>query len=92
MLTVGGMVTTEREDSSVKASALTSAIYYRKSFSDPPYLIKVPNVTRKERLYLDSAMPCAIGWAPKDFELDPDDVSHYREIYRFFPPYAELLL
>jgi hypothetical protein len=41
---------------------------------------------------MDSAMPCASGWTPADFELDDEDVAAYNEIYRYFPAYAELLL
>ena len=32
------------------------------------------------------------GWQPPDFDLDSEDIKKYREIYRFFPAYAELLL
>ena len=55
-------------------------------------MIRVPKLTRKERLYLDGAMPCADGWLPEEFELSQEDVAAYREIYRFCPAYAELLL
>ncbi len=92
MLSVGGMLTTVGDRERIAASALPKALYFRDSFEAEPYLIKVPNLTRRERLYMDSAMPCAAGWTPIDFELDPEDVAAYNEIYRFFPAYAELLL
>lgn len=92
MLSVGGMITTDSEAALVDSSLLRRAIYFRPSFNTPPYEIRVPNLTRRERLYLDANMPCAAGWTPPDFEVGVDEVASYREIYRFFPAYAELLL
>jgi hypothetical protein len=92
MLTAGGMIGTETERRQIFASTLSDTCYYRSDFALPPYRILIPRVTRKERLYLDSAMPCSKRWRPKEFELKADDVRAYREIYRFFPAYAELLL
>ena len=37
-------------------------------------------------------MPCADKWIPADFELSSENVRAYREIYRFCPTYAELML
>ena len=47
---------------------------------------------RKERIYLDREMPCADGWTPKDFDLDPEELRKYRDIYRFLPAFAEILV
>jgi len=57
-----------------------------------PYEIRVPLVTRKERLYLDSAMPCSDDWQPADFELKNEEVRNYRKIYKYYPAYTEMLL
>lgn len=92
MITVGGMVASETEKHQVAASRLPGTVYYRGSFELEPYRIRVPRLTRKERLFLDSQMPAPDGWVPKDFELDLADIRAYSEIYRFFPAYAELLL
>lgn len=92
MLTLGGMIGTEQERRQVHSSSLVKTPFYRPSFGTAPYEIHVPRLTRKERLYLDGYMPCNEKWKPKDFELPPDAVLAYREIYRFFPAYAELLL
>jgi hypothetical protein len=92
MLTVGGMFVTPAERRRVRGSSLDETLYYRPTLSGEPYKIRVPKLTRKERLYLDRAMPCVDGWRPEDFELSEEDVSDYREIYRFCPAYAELLL
>jgi hypothetical protein len=92
MLTLGCVIGTEDDARRVENSQLTSQVYYRGDFRAAPYEIVVPVVTRKERGYLDKAMPCRDGWVPKDFEMGSDDVARYREVYRFLPAYAELLL
>lgn len=92
MLTVGGMLTTPPETRMLRASSLSETPYYRNTLSTPPYEIKVPKLTRKERLHLDTEMPCPDNWLPREFEIAAEDVKAYREVYRFFPAYAELLL
>jgi hypothetical protein len=92
MLTIGGMIGTQQERRQLKASSLNDTSYFRSNLEIPPYAISVPRLTRKERLYLDGFMPCNEKWKPKEFELPPESVLAYREIYRFFPAYAELLL
>ena len=92
MLTVGGMICSSSEKRRLRGSAITKASYYRGDLGAEPFEIHVPAVTRKERLYLDSNMPCPDGWRPKEFELSQEDIEAYREVYRFLPAYAELLL
>jgi hypothetical protein len=92
MLTVGCVIGTEAERRQVLNSTLSEQNYYRGDFADAPYKINIPIVTRRERAYLDKAMPCRDGWSPSGFELQQSQVDLYREIYRFLPAYAELLL
>lgn len=92
MLSVGGMITTSAQKRLIARSALSAQNYFRDSLMKEPYRISVPNLTRRERLYLDSAMPSAPDWIPSEFELTSAEVAAYNEIYRFFPAYAELLL
>lgn len=92
MLTMGGMIGTAVERRKVRSSGLAEASFFRGSFEEAPCLIKVPRLTRRERQYLDGYMPCGDSWVPEDFELSADNVKAYREIYRFCPTYAELLL
>ncbi len=95
MLTLGGMIGGPEERVLIERSGLTERtgpVYIRSNLKQKPYRILVPRLTRKERLYLDRAMPCPAGWKSKDFELPPEFVSVYTEIYRFLPTYAELLL
>jgi hypothetical protein len=92
MLTIGGMVGTQKDRKKIKKSRLGQMNYVRLTFKEKPFLIRIPRITRKERLYLDSNMPASPGWRPKDFEMSNEDIEDYRNIYRFFPSFAELLL
>jgi hypothetical protein len=92
MLTLGGMIGTSTEARQVKASGLSSTMYFRDSLKTPPCVIRIPKLTRKERQYLDGFMPSKDRWVPKAFELDPELVMAYRDVYRFCPTYAELML
>jgi hypothetical protein len=92
MFTFGGMIANPSDKGRVEGCDFRKAFYMRRDVRDNPYEIMVPIVTRKERLHLDSHMPCEDAWKPKEFELDGAAVLTYREIYRFYPAYAELLL
>jgi putative O-methyltransferase len=92
MLTLGGMVGGRTERTRITRSSLAKTVYARTNLRDGPFRITVPRVTRKERLHLDRAMPCEESWLPAEFELDAEAVRAYREVYRFLPAYAELLL
>ena len=92
MVTIGGMVGTEKEADMIKRCGFTGAEYMRFSENDEQYRIQVPQLTRKEKLYLDCYMPCEDGWVPGEFKMGVDDVEQYRKIYRFYPTYVEMLL
>jgi hypothetical protein len=92
MLTMGGMIADPSEKRKLQTSSLSETVYYRDDFGSPPFEIKVPRLTRKERVYLDREMPCEDGWVPGDFDLDPAEVRHYRDIYRFLPAFAEIMI
>ncbi|HTV49192.1 MAG TPA: O-methyltransferase [Phycisphaerae bacterium] len=92
MLTVGGMICTPDEKRRLSAAGLENTIYYRTSFSFDPCELQIPRFTRKERLHLDCVMPCADEWVPDAFEAAPEDIKRYRDVYRFLPSYAELVL
>lgn len=92
MLTIGGVIAGEAERRQIAAADLEHAKYARRSLDAAPYEINVPMLTRKERNYLDKFMPCEDTWRPRAFKLSKDDVLNYRDIYRFFPSYAELFL
>ena len=92
MLSVGGMVGTEADGRKLDSLDRKTLTFLRSSLTTDPYEIVVPKITRKERLYLDSRMPCVDNWTPRDFELSWDNVVAYRSIYRYYPAYAEMFL
>ena len=92
MLTLGGMICAPEDKRRIVAAGLDNTIYYRCSFDGPPFNLHIPRFTKKERLHLDRAMPCADHWVPDEFETTEEDVKAYRDVYRFLPSYAELVL
>jgi len=92
MITVGGMIGASEERRRIRASGLTETKYYRPGRNQAPCRIEVPQLTRKERIWLDQHMPCAPGWSLDEFELRREDLNAYRDVYRYLPAYAELLL
>ena len=91
MLTIGGMLGGDHEKNLCRNPVMVRLSYLRLNENNEPKRIVIPRLTRKERIYLDKAMPCPLGWSPKHFELPPEYVEAYRETYRFFPNYGELL-
>jgi hypothetical protein len=92
MLSVGGLIGTAEEKRKVEGMDKEGAAYFRLNPEGQPYNISVPRLTAKERHLLDAAMPGEPSWQPKEFKLSKEDINSYREIYRFLPSYAELLL
>lgn len=92
MITVGGMLVGERERARLSDCDWTDAKYIRGDWDEDPCTITVPNLTRREKFYLDAHMPCDDAWVPQAFELGADTIRAYRDIYRYFPHYAELLI
>ena len=90
MITVGGILAGPKEQTALMGCDLQSATYLRLNAGDPPFEIKVPSMTRRERLYLDRNMPCVRGWLPAEFEMNQDEVDNYAKIYRYLPTFAEL--
>jgi hypothetical protein len=37
-------------------------------------------------------VPPRTGWVPKEFELEPEKVAAYRDIYKYYPTYTEMFL
>lgn len=91
MLTLGGMLGNGADEGRLNSAILKNLSFLRFARNDPPQEIAVPRLTRKERIYMDKAMPCDEHWTPRDFELPVEYVKAYRELYRFFPSYAELM-
>jgi hypothetical protein len=91
MLTIGGMIGNDSDEQRIQGAYLRKLSFLRFGKDDLPQQIIVPRLTRNERMYMDKAMPCDNKWRPSEFELPKESVKAYRELYRFFPSYAELL-
>jgi hypothetical protein len=91
MITIGGMLATDDEEASLRRCDFLRMPFVRRARSDDFYRIRVPRLTRKERMFLDRDMPATPGWKPKAFELSAEDIAAYQEIYRYYPIYGELL-
>ena len=92
MVTLGGMIGTEREERQVDSCDWSGAHYLRRSDTEESYRIRVPRLTSLERRFLDQRMPWDSGRRLEEFELAEADLDAYREIYRFLPLYGELLV
>jgi hypothetical protein len=92
MLTLGGMIGAEEDRRRVLALERAKLPFLRDSLAADPYYIRVPLLTRKERLHLDSVMPCRESWRPSEFEMKAEDLQTYREIHPYYPAYTEVLL
>ena len=92
MLSVGGMIAAEEDRHRLAGLAKKKLPFLRDSITENPYKISVPLLTRKERLHLDTEMPCSKKWKPKLFEMKPEDLAVYRDIHPYFPAYIEGLL
>lgn len=92
MLSVGGMIGADEDRRKLQSLDRDALYFLRDSVTDDAFDIVVPHVTRKERLYLDGEMPCKDGWTPREFEMEADRVKAYRNVYKYFPAYTEMLL
>lgn len=92
MLTFAGMLADDVSSRLIQNSAIARTPFYRSTWNMNPYNILVPKLTRKERLYLDSFMPAAEKWMPKAFKMDRAELEAFKEIYRYYPSYAELYI
>lgn len=92
MLSVGGMIGIDEDRRRIQSLNREDLFFMRDNITEEPFLIRVPLVTRMERLYLDQNMPCRKNWSPSAFEMKLDDVEDYRKIYRYYPAYTEMLL
>lgn len=92
MLSLGGMIVRDNDRRKLRTLSRRELPFLRNSLVENPYEIRVPVVTRKERLYLDSFMPCGSRWKPRHFELKDEDVKDYKKIYKYYPAYTEMFL
>ena len=87
MLTVGGVLYATDDEPKLRACEFDELFYVRSS--DEPYIIDVPCLTMKEMRYLNAQLPLGMGNPAPPPGVPPSDVAKYRELYRYFPTFAE---
>ncbi len=92
MLTIGGMIVGEQTRERLLSSKLFERDYARKAVEEEPCALQVPKLTPRERILLDSNMPCEPGFVPDEFEITEKQVEQYMKVYRYLPRYTEALL
>jgi hypothetical protein len=86
MLTVGGILLSQR-DTALVDDRLFKDLPFIQTGSDA-YRIRVPVLTLRERRYLDTLLPLR-DKLPVFKHMPNSDVEWYKEIYRYFPTFAE---
>ena len=88
MLTFGGIFIDNSQD-----AIFSSCDFLRLPFvcpaDDKPYIIEVPNLTFKEIRHLNSQLPLKDGETLIGDAIPDIDLTRYKEIYRYFPAFAE---
>jgi len=98
MLTLGGILYSESQNSEIERMAFHNLDYVRES--NESLLINVPNLTYKEIRSLDNLLPHRIDIDSGEIDrsdsnfvnipvLKPIDIINYAKVYRFFPNFAE---
>lgn len=92
MLTIGGVIGGAKEAEALNRCNFDGASFIRRDLNKPPYEIAVPRLTPRERAYLDWHMPASETWLPTEFTLSAEDVAKYRDVYRFYPSFVEMIV
>ena len=92
MVTLGAQLGGEKEAEKLDRIAQGGAGYLIRDFREQPFDIDVPVLTRKERLYLEGAMPSKDYSKVRSAGVSRELFDKFGRIYRFFPSYGELLL
>lgn len=91
MLTIGGIIDRPELHKQLRSIPKHRFHFLRRDLDDPPFKINFPIMTRRERYYIDTHMPKKAGWSPAAFEMTEEIINQYRDIYRYYPDYAELV-
>jgi hypothetical protein len=89
MYTFGGMLAREQESRSLRSLPRVAPDYWRRTAKQSPFDIRVPVLTRRERLLLDQRLPGSPSVT--ELEINEEDLRDYAEVFRYMPTYGELL-
>lgn len=86
MMTVGGVIYRQAQQETFDSCEFHRLQFYRNEAEE--YRIDVPNLTFREIRELDKQLPDA-EHLPTLGGVSEEDIQKYREIYRYFPTFAE---
>jgi hypothetical protein len=87
MLTVGGIIYSEKESEKFRACDFKSLKFVKSGVT--PYRIELPRLTFREIRHLDSQLPNNLSQL-KSKGIKVDDLRKYAKVYRWFPSFAEV--
>jgi len=87
MLTVGGIIYDEGQ-AELEAKCGFEHLEFVKT-GEEPYTIEVPSLTLREIRHLDKQLPCKDTHDLDAHSIPEKDISHYAQIYRYFPAFVE---
>lgn len=87
MLAVGGLLSKQADSSKVAQCYFDELEFIARDHD--ARLIGLPRLTLRERRYLDQALPDDLPEDLDEWQIPEEDVGWYREVYRYFPTYAE---
>jgi hypothetical protein len=90
MLTIGGMIGSERDQDRLESAKALDHRFVRRG--SEPLAITLPPLTLREKHWLDSRLFGEIKTKKLAFELDKDLLENYCEFYKEYPTYTEALL
>jgi len=89
MLSLGGMVCDPATKEKLEASRIESIDWINRE--QEPIRISVPQLTVREKQWLDCRLTASLGVDELAFELDPDHLENYRRYQKHYPTYYETL-
>lgn len=90
MVTLGGLIDEGSQLEKIRSSDFANGLYYSADLE--PKAISLPQLTIREKLWLDQHLIELREAIDIPFELDNESVSNYIRYYRDYPEYHEALL
>lgn len=90
MLTVGGIFYEARDEANLERCEFENLEFLKSD--ETLYEIEVPNLTHRERLYLDKTLLHGSSDDGKQIGLTEKDINNYKRLYRYFTTFAEIEL
>jgi len=87
MMTVGGLLYDEGESNRVDYCSYRDLDFVREG--DEPYHIEVPSLTYREIRHLDKQLPIDDSAHLQAAAIPQEDLERYKQVYRYFPTFAE---